>query len=122
MASQRFIELLTKELTGDILPEEDKELQSLLKTDKLSRQEYELLRNYWIRKETSHIDVHSAFEKIIDKIKIQEEESGILSEFSLNAPVKKKINFLRSWRSVAAIFILVIISSGVYRYFSLPSS
>lgn len=117
MDNQRFTELLLRDLTGDTSPAEHKELLHIVETNEEFRKEYNLFRDYWEKKDFPQTNIHQLLEKVKDKIREQEEESGSYSAFSAASP-RKKFRFLYSWRSIAAVFIVLISALGLYRFLS----
>ena len=73
MDNQRFEELLIRDLTGDLTPDERRELLEFLQADTGRRREQEILKDFWAQKEVTYADTHSTFEKIKDRIRLQEE-------------------------------------------------
>ena len=118
MDNQRFTELLTKESAGDLSKEEQEELRSLLQRDAGYRKEYELLKTYWAKKDISYTDVHSAFEKVKDKIRAAEEAVGVGEEVGggeIAGPFARGYRRLLTWQKYAAVFILALGGYGIYR-------
>ena len=115
MDNQHFEELLIRELTGEITDSERRELEGFLNSDPAWRKEYELFKDYWTRKETVLPDTRSVFEKVKDKIRIEEKGLGQVSDYSPGPPIKT-LRFPRIWwRGAAAVFILGL-GTLVYRY------
>ena len=115
MDNQHFEELLVRELTGEITDAERRELEECLNSDPAWRKEYELFKDYWTRKETVLPDTHSVFEKVKDKIRIEEKNLGQISEYSL-APSLKSLRFPRQWWRGAAAVVILGLGTLVYRY------
>jgi transmembrane sensor len=117
MDNQHFEELLVRELTGEITTSERRQLEELLAANPARRKEYEILKDYWARKETALPDTRSVFEKVEGKIRIEEKRLGQAGDYSPNPPVKS----LRSrawWRAAAAAVIILGMGTLVYRYFN----
>lgn len=71
MRNHRFIELITKALTGELTSEEQKELQFLLQDRRLAEQ-YRLYEQYWNRRSSVDVDNRALFESVQEKILFHE--------------------------------------------------
>lgn len=79
MEKDRFLELLIKDLTGDITADEQRELVYLRGEAFYDSQEEELLRSFWTSSHRTAYDSHSLFDSIkrrINKGDTGEEEQG----------------------------------------------
>jgi hypothetical protein len=63
MDNQRYEELLIRDLTGDLTPEERRELLDFLQADTGRRREQEILKDFWAQKEVTYADSHATFRK-----------------------------------------------------------
>lgn len=102
MLHQRFEYLLAKELSDQLTVEEAAELKDLLESSSELKAEYQLLHQYWNRKETSSERDKDLFNKVLSKIE------------SPAAPKKLIPSFL--WRLTAAAAVLVLVSLAFWFY------
>ena len=126
MDNQRFEELLIRDLTGDLTPDERLELLAFLQADAGRRREQEILKDFWAQKEVTYADTHSTFEKIKDRIRLQEEASGLPGHFAPSVPAPDTVGQIRhippsrrlpSWRSAAAILLFILGGYGIFHYY-----
>ena len=68
MLNERFIKLLTKQLSSEISEEEFKELQEMLTADELARQQYKLFKDYWHQDHQPYPNNETMFDKIKSRI------------------------------------------------------
>lgn len=112
MVNDRFIKLLTKELSDRLTEPEREELQLLLQENKEYRDQKKILEDYWQR-DRAHYSVNAAmFKKVLDKIEEEENIAGF-------APRRKYLRII--WYSAAAV-IMGIVGILTYRYFVIPKS
>ncbi|MCZ4245452.1 FecR family protein [Pedobacter punctiformis] len=109
MTDQRFTELLGKQLTGEISPEESNELELLLSSDESYRQEYKSLNAYFDEKEGPDEHIDEVFNRIKSRIAIPEQ----VDEEVIIKPTQSKHHF-KIWFQIAAVLILFV--SGVVLY------
>jgi transmembrane sensor len=136
MDNQRFEELLIRDLTGDLTPDERRELLGFLQTDTGRRREQEILKDFWAQKEVTYADTHSIFEKIKDRIRLQEEASGLPGHFAPPVPAPDTVGPVRLiastaepihhtatgrrrlvWRSAAAALLFILGGYGIFHYY-----
>ena len=115
MLNERFIELLTRELSSEISKEESKEFEQFLASDKSCRQQYDFFKSYWKQKDQHYANSDLMFKKIIKRIGVDKEP---VHEAEL--PVRKNMYIL--WRSIAAIFLLAVCSFLLYQWRSSAST
>ncbi len=121
MDNQRFEELLIREFTDEITESERQQLAALLQSDASYRNEYEIFKDYWSKKETTLSDTRAVLEKVKDRIRTEEKTLGQNSEYTPATPVKTLPRRLLLRRSAAAIIILGI-GTLAYRYISAAHS
>lgn len=116
MGNDRFIELVSKQLTNDITPAESEELKLLIGNNPSYKQQAEGLNMYWEHSDTEYTDDAIAFQKIQDRIKKLEDagntsnrEDDILISLT---PASKSKNIIRYWPAAAAA--LILITAGLY--------
>lgn len=107
MNKDRFIELLTKELIGELSPDEALELNTSIKSNPLYARERDNFKMYWNSGIADTSDDEVLFQKISSKIR--EEDPG----FNIQPIDTFKRNFGFIWKAAA---ILLIISSSLYVY------
>lgn len=99
----RFLELLTRKLSGEINADELAELRALMNNNAAYKTQYKTFKMYWENKDAEYADNALAFQRV--KTKIARLEN--LNEAETNgqqAPAKFVLfNF---WRSVAAILLI----------------
>jgi len=96
MANDRFIKLLTKDLSDQLTVTEREELKLLLQDNQEYREQKEMLEDYW-RRDKAHYAVNAAmFKKVLDKIKAVEDPV---------APRRKIVPAI--WYSAAAVLLAV---------------
>lgn len=117
MDNQRFEELLVRELTGEISPLEREHLRDMIAADPALREEYDIFKKYWAKKEIAYTNANSVLERVKENIRIQEQP--------LPSPVvsmEPRRRWWTGWHSAAAVFLLLIGSYSVYRIFYTRSS
>ena len=107
MNKDRFIELITKELIGELSTDEALELSALIKNNRLYAKERDNFKIYWDSGIAEKSDDEVLIQKISSKIKEQDPDFNIQP---IN-PVKRNFGFI--WKAAA---ILLIISSSLYVY------
>jgi len=82
MLNDRFIELLTKQLSSEISEEEFQEFQELLADDESNRQQYGFFKDYWKQKNQYCPNSEQTFDKIKSRI-TADGETGTLIRFPI---------------------------------------
>lgn len=108
MINERFTELITKELIGELEPAEEQELQLLIKSNSFYAKQRDKLKMYWANDIASITDSKALFQTIVSKIKEQEPDFNTAKVI----PLKNKLLSL-TWK--VAVIILVI-GSSVFLY------
>ncbi|WP_207532400.1 FecR family protein [Desertivirga arenae] len=124
MIKERFIELLTKDLAGEISDQERQELSYLMGEDESYRKEAELYRMYWGRSYEKKIDSQAVFSKVLGKIKeresLEEPSVSFFEEPEVFEESKVKGPFLNRWFTaglkIAATVSIAVLSMLTYNY------
>lgn len=109
MDDDRFIELLLKDLSGEILREEREELQHFLKDEECLKR-YKLYKMYWSEHDTAHTDNEALFHNV--QLRIGEQENAF-SDDKANRPGRSA--FIYRWKYAAAIVLIGVCSFLLYR-------
>ncbi|TFF38906.1 FecR family protein [Mucilaginibacter psychrotolerans] len=119
MGNDKFIELVSKQLTDDISPAESAELKHLISTYPAYKKQYDELSTYWEHTDTEYTDDATAFQKIQDKISKREtagenkaEDEDEIAQIVPLPLVKKNNSITRFWPAAAAAVILL--AGGAY--------
>jgi transmembrane sensor len=115
MKDDRFIELLTSELSGEISPDEQKELQQLLQTNPAYIQFRNLFKAYWFKNSAVEYNNQALFAKI--KEAISEQQATENSGESIAGPIPmsgRQPWYLNTWFKAAAV--VVVIGSAIFLY------
>ncbi|WP_158286602.1 FecR family protein [Chitinophaga sp. S165] len=115
--SERFFEIVIKDLAGDSTPEEGQELQHIMSEDTVFARQYELFRMYWAQNHHDHIDSRRLFSNVQTRISELEKEAGTQVIEPLMTPVRGKGRLV--WMSGVAAAVALLITGGVYLYTSL---
>lgn len=110
--SDRFFEMVIKDLVGDITPQEGQELQHIMREDTASAKQYDMFRTYWAQNQTDYIDGRRLFENVQTKINELEKEAGT----PVMAPLMKPVHNTgrMRWVAAAASLALLITAGGFY--------
>ncbi|WPQ63117.1 FecR domain-containing protein [Chitinophaga sancti] len=110
--SDRFFEMVIKDLVGDITPQEGQELQHIMREDTASAKQYDMFRTYWAQNQTDYIDGRRLFENVQTKINELEKEAGT----PVMAPLMKPVHHTgrMRWVAAAASLALLITAGGFY--------
>jgi len=100
MVEDRFIELLTKQLSHEISEAEFKEFQEFLVADEANRKQYEVFKGFWEQKDKQESNSAKLFEKIISRIEVPEQATELAE-----LPVAGKSRFM--WPGIAAAILVV---------------
>lgn len=115
--SERFFEIVIKDLAGDSTPEEGQELQHIMSEDAVFARQYELFRMYWAQNHHDHIDSRRLFSNVQTRISELEKEAGTPVIEPLMTPVRGKGRLV--WMSGVAAAVALLITAGAYYYTSL---
>lgn len=107
MGQEKFIELITKELLGELSADEHRELQLLVKNDPAYAKQRSNFKMYWASDHASKSDDEALFQKVSTKIQAQEPDFNI----EKHAPAKKHV-FSLIWKIAAMLFIV----TSIYLY------
>ncbi|WP_343670355.1 FecR domain-containing protein [Chitinophaga sp.] len=111
--SDRFFEMVIKDLVGDITPQEGQELQHIMREDTVSARQYDMFRTYWAQNQTDYIDGRRLFENVQTRINELEKEAGT----PVMAPLMKPVRNTGRMRWVAAAASLaLLITAGAFYY------
>lgn len=103
MDNQDFILLLTKELSGEISPDEREQFQLLLQRPEL-QQQYTDVKAFWEEQQAlSYQEVNNAFQKVQNRIKKLEGQ-----ETETVMPIVTKRTWPYRYISVAAVLLLLV--------------
>ncbi|ASU35388.1 FecR family protein [Mucilaginibacter xinganensis] len=119
MVNDRFIKLLTKELSDELTYDEQVELKQLLQDNKEYRDQREILKDYWKTNSIEYAANAVMFKKVMERIKSEENVAQVerIDEFKGKSP-RGKFR-LRAWYAAAA-FMIAIISVVTYQYVIVP--
>ena len=112
--SERFFEIVIKDLAGDSTPEEGQELKHIMSEDAVAARQYELFRMYWAQNHHDHIDSRRLFSNVQMRISELEKEAGANDMEPLMMPVRGKGRLV--WMSGVAAAVALLISAGVFYY------
>ncbi|WP_440134606.1 FecR family protein [Chitinophaga sancti] len=110
--SDRFFEMVIKDLVGDITPQEGQELQNIMREDTVSARQYDMFRTYWAQNHTDYIDGRRLFENVQMKINELENEAGTPVMQPQMKPVHKTGRV--RWMAAAASLALLISAGATY--------
>jgi len=109
MVNERFIELLTKKLSDEIIESEVAELKYFLANDEECRQQYNFFNTYWIQDQEQYSNSDLMFRQIKNRIGFSED---IEEELMETGQTRK---FYWYWRGLAAALLIGICFYGFYR-------
>jgi transmembrane sensor len=115
MVNDRFIKLLTKELSDGLSPAEQDELKLLLQNNKEYADQREILKDYWKRDNAEYAANAAMFKRVTDRIKAEENSTTPESTDDIAAQIPHRKLLPAVWYSAAAV-ILIALSFFVYRY------
>jgi transmembrane sensor len=116
MVSERFLELITKDLSGEITSAELAELKGFLVQDESYKRIYNTYKAYWKKDNLTIADDALAFQKIKDRINKLEAADQPPSEDR-----SAKNIFFMYWRQIAAGLILLVCASLLVKTFLIPA-
>ncbi len=108
MENERYLYLVTREITGEISPEEKAELEALLKVSPELQERYKILDKFWRQEVYSDqsTDTDEALKKVLGRINGADESVPATKTFSLSV----------FWKLAAAAMVIMAIGIGVYIY------
>lgn len=109
MNNERFIELITKELTGELSPDEMSELQTLMKSDPFYAKQRNTFRMFWAKDHANEFDDDALFKRVTEKIRLQE------PDFNLEKEAQTKRKLLPFIWKAAAVFLIATSAFLLYR-------
>ncbi len=109
MNDDRFIELLLKDLAGEMLREEREELRHFLKDEECLKR-YKLYRMYWSEYDPAYTDNETLFHNV--QMRIGEQENS-LPDVKADQPGRS--SFIYMWKYAAAIILIGVCSFLLYR-------
>jgi ferric-dicitrate binding protein FerR (iron transport regulator) len=112
--SERFFEIVIKDLAGDSTPEEGQELQHIMSEDTVFARQYELFRMYWAQQHHDAIDGRRLFNNVQMRINELEKEAGTPVMDPLMQPVRGGGKGRLVWMYAAAATVALLITAGTY--------
>lgn len=112
--SEHFLEIVIKDLAGDITPQEGQELQHIIREDTASARQYELFRTYWAQKNHEYIDNRRLFDNVQSRIRELEGVSTIPAIEPVLKPMRGTGRIIRVASMAAAVALLI--SAGAFLY------
>jgi transmembrane sensor len=107
MFPNRFIELVSRQLSSSLSAEEERELNDLLK-DPLLQVQYERMKKFWVQKEDAPLpNVDAALQKVLNTINAEEEVAPL--------PAKKK-------KPVWALASLLVVGASLAAFILLKNN
>jgi ferric-dicitrate binding protein FerR (iron transport regulator) len=110
--SERFFEMVIKDLAGEITPEEGRELQHMMQEDTVSARQYDMFRTYWSQNNQDYIDGRRLFDNVQARINQLEKEAGTPVMQPVLQPVRN--NRRLSWMAAAASLALLMAAGAFY--------
>lgn len=114
--SERFFEIVIKDLAGEISPQEGQELQHIVSEDTVFASQYEMFRMYWAQNTHDYIDGRQLFENVQSRINELEKEAGISEMEPVIQPVTKVRRL--GWVSAVAASAALLISAGAWFFYT----
>lgn len=114
--SERFFEIVIKDLAGEISPQEGQELQHIVSEDTVFARQYEMFRMYWAQNHHDYIDGRQLFENVQSRINELEKEAGISEMEPFVQPVGKVRRL--GWVSAAAASAALLITAGAWFFYT----
>lgn len=109
MLSDKFIELLTKKLSGEIDIEEAEEFNDFLNNSEECKAQYALMKTYWTQDTEQYSDSSLMFDRIKSRIDTPKKKVDLVIE---DAEPKKTFTL---WRSIAATIVLGVCTLLIYQ-------
>jgi ferric-dicitrate binding protein FerR (iron transport regulator) len=111
MAQQRFVELLTKELTEGLTLAEKQELDLLLQQNPIYKQQSVVIKEYWSSNKTTYKASAANFKKVMDKIRVAEQSVYVDSEFN------KKEEPIKLWPILKYLAAALVLGTALYTWY-----
>lgn len=111
MTDQKFTELLSEKLSGEISADDDQGFMEMLAANEDYRREYESLSAYFQRKEQPYENIDIVFQQIKERINVVGSNP---KPIFTPAPVKRSF---QQWYRIAAIFIFGLCTFFAYQFF-----
>ncbi|GAB2971916.1 DUF4974 domain-containing protein [Mucilaginibacter puniceus] len=108
MAQQRFVELLTKELTEGLTSAEKQELDLLLKQNPIYKQQSITIKEYWSSNKTTYKASSANFKKVMDKIGIAEQSPDMQ---------RKDKEPIRLWPILKYLAAIMVLGTTLYLWY-----
>ena len=108
MAQQRFVELLTKELTEELTSAEKQELDLLLRQNPIYKQQSVAIKEYWSSNQTTYKASAANFKKVMDAIHVAEQAPGIQH---------KDKEPIRLWSVVKYLAAVMVLGIALYLWY-----
>ncbi len=108
MENERYLFLVTREITGEITPEEKVELEALLRVDPELQERYKILDKFWRQEVYSDqsTDTDEALKKVLGRINEADRSESANKTFSLSI----------FYKLAAAAMVILSIGIGIYVY------
>jgi transmembrane sensor len=116
--NDRFIELLTKELSDTLTADEQQEFNTLLETSSTYRKQREILKDYWKRDATAYTANVVLFKKIMSRI--QAEEETATEDVILADTAQRSNRSFRHFMWYSAAAVLLMVGTVAYYYLTTP--
>lgn len=113
MTEERFTELLSKRLSGEINAEELEEFGRLISSNETYRKEYESLVLYWQQDEKPYDRIAEIYEDIRNRTDIPEKEAQVIA-----LKVKRNKNRYSWMLKIAAVLFILVVFAAAYQMFS----
>lgn len=111
MTDQKFTELLSEKLSGEISANDDQGFMEMLAANEDYRREYESLSAYFQRKEQPYENIDIVFQQIKERINVVGSDPK-----PIFTPATAKRSF-QQWYRIAAIFIFGLCTFFAYQFF-----
>ncbi|MET4138997.1 FecR family protein [Pedobacter sp. UYP1] len=111
MTDQKFTELLSEKLSGEISADDDQGFMAMLAANEDYRREYESLSAYFQRKEQPYENIDILFQQIKERINVVGSNPKPIFK-----PASEKRSF-KQWYRIAAIFIFGLCTFFAYQFF-----
>jgi ferric-dicitrate binding protein FerR (iron transport regulator) len=108
MENERYLFLVTREITGEITPEEKVELEALLKVDPELQERYKILDKFW--RQEVYSDQSTGTDEALKKV------LGRINEPDQTEPAIKTFSLSIFYKLAAAAMVIISIGIGVYVY------